>query len=767
MNIRVYFSLLLMFATGLTACDQRVRFESLTDPKVVSKAPDCTAVTPSIRGSTTVEVDTNTDLTFADATDVFWYIVLPDGERIFNGSKLEISVSQVGSYPAAVWGKNSCGVRHQINFDLVIVPSLKNPFISINNNAQYTRLANVDVQLSAVGASEMFVTFDSTCLGGGVWEPYSTQKSMALAQENLDARVFVKFKSSAKETACISDGITYDKTPPEVKFTSVPPAVSMQNSAIFDVATSDNVSGVKELECSLNGEAFKVCPARSEFNNLPYGIHKFEVRASDYAGNTSDVLGYEWNYKNNAPTVKILSGPDASTLKKDAEFTFVGEDDSGVISRYECSVDGDPFVNCTSPLSFTVDYGVHEFSVTAIDGAGLASQPAVYKWTVAKEPPPPVPPVVRIVKNPDAVTFDLVANFEFVATHSGVGIKSFYCQINKQVAVACASPKAYQLAPGVHSFAVYAIDNDGLKSNTAQFSWRIDKKRIPYNDSFIVDSSGRKLDIVVVIDNSHSMIEEQKKMAQRFSTFIETLKDLDWQLGIITTDARSGDKAWQDGRLLAFEGLKNTYSISAKTPDVNKVFEKTIRRKEKGSSTEEGIHSLYKAIQRSENKFLFRENSHIASVIVSDEDEMSSGEKLKDVNQPANLVEKIKDTFGTKNSYSNHSIVLPTGVVSTRKCPQVGDFYAGETYMKLSKMTDGFIGNLCDADYGPILKGIGDNIRSKAYTVQLRCVPTQAPVVTITPKPTTAISADLVGNRLTLKPYPNVGSKVEVEYYCD
>ena len=65
----------------------------------------------------------------------------------FQGSHLEISVDQVGSYPAAVWGLDGCGERRQINFDLVVVPSLKDPFISINNNAQYTRSENVKVQL--------------------------------------------------------------------------------------------------------------------------------------------------------------------------------------------------------------------------------------------------------------------------------------------------------------------------------------------------------------------------------------------------------------------------------------------------------------------------------------------------------------------------------------------------------------------------------------------------------------------------------------------
>lgn len=49
------------------------------------------------------------------------------------------------------------------------------------------------------------------------------------------------------------------------------------------------------------------------------------------------------------------------------------------------------------------------------------------------------------------------------------------------------------------------------------------------------------VDVLLVVDNSCSMIEEQKKLAQNFSSFIQYFDGtgVDWQLGVITTDMES------------------------------------------------------------------------------------------------------------------------------------------------------------------------------------------------------------------------------------
>ena len=765
--IKKTFLLSVLFLAGLTACDQKVRFQELPTESI-SRAPQCEALPVQLLGSTTIEIGVESDLKYTNASRVFWYVILPDGERIFEGPELKISIDQVGTYPAAVWGFDSCNIRKQVNFDIVVVPSLRNPFISINNNAQYTQKALVDVQLSAEGAQEMYLTDVVGCSSGGVWEPYRTSAQWELKKEGLQESVYVKFRSAAKETACVSDAITFDKTAPSIQLTAVPPARSLQKKARFEFTSEDAVSGVSAVECSLNGASFQVCPSPVEFDNLNYGQHNFKVRATDFAGNISSSVQYDWEYVNLPPTVKITSAPPVSTTAKEAQFAFEGADESGEAVRFECQLDGSARRDCLSPLQYTdLALGEHVFKVYAIDSSQLESEPAVHTWTIVRQPPPPAPPRVELTRTPEKVTYEKTAIFEFVATHSGVGIRSFYCSFNQESFRVCQSPDRFQVELGDHQFQVYAVDNSGLVSEKVAYSWRVEKKRTLYSDDFIVDTKANKLDVVVVIDNSPSMREEQAKMANRFRTFIDRLTGLDWQLAMITTDARTGKKEGQDGRFLPFVGLNNQYVINASTPGVEDVFSKTVRRKETGSSNEEGIHSFLKSIQRVENRFFFRPQSHVATIIVSDEDERSNGKKLKPENQPENLIAKFQEIFKNQNTYSNHSIVLQPGVVSTRKCPQVGDFAAGETYMRLSRLTGGVIGDLCEDDYGQILSGIGDHLQRQSYTVLLKCEPVEPPRVTLNPEPAQKVEVELDGRKLRVRPHPPLGTKVRVEYYCD
>ena len=66
-------------------------------------------------------------------------------------------------------------------------------------------------------------------------------------------------------------------------------------------------------------------------------------------------------------------------------------------------------------------------------------------------------------------------------------------------------------------------------------------------------SGARPVDILFVVDNSTSMEEEQRKMSERFTTFISDLQDVEYQIGITTTDLSSTNFN-QDGAIVEFEG---------------------------------------------------------------------------------------------------------------------------------------------------------------------------------------------------------------------
>jgi hypothetical protein len=85
-----------------------------------------------------------------------------------------------------------------------------------------------------------------------------------------------------------------------------------------------------------------------------------------------------------APDTPITSGPPAFGTDNTATFTFSS---SHTGSTFECSLDGGPFVPCTSPFT-TPDLppGEHTFAVRAISVAGIPDPtPTVYEWTIAAD----------------------------------------------------------------------------------------------------------------------------------------------------------------------------------------------------------------------------------------------------------------------------------------------------------------------------------------------------------------------------------------------
>src|SRR5690606_12181526 len=109
-----------------------------------------------------------------------------------------------------------------------------------------------------------------------------------------------------------------------------------------------------------------------------------------------------------------------------------------------------------------------------------------------------------------------------------------------------------------------------------------------------------KVDVLVVIDNSGSMKTEQQNMKSRFSSFIDKLSGLNWQLGIITTDV-TRDTELRDGRLIEMSGLNTrVLNTSMNINTVKTAFGNTIQRSESGSGSEQGIRASYRAVERSQ-----------------------------------------------------------------------------------------------------------------------------------------------------------------------
>jgi hypothetical protein len=179
------------------------------------------------------------------------------------------------------------------------------------------------------------------------------------------------------------------------------------------------------------------------------------------------------------------------------------------------------------------------------------------------------------------------------------------------------------------------------------------------NDVFVQELR-RKVDVLLVVDNSCSMIDEQQKLAGNFDNFIEQFltAEVDYQIGIVTTDMTDPD---QSGRLVG-----ETKIITADLPidEARQVFQDNVKVCSQGSGFERGLAAAEAALidhitgdpnNPGPNEGFLRDDAALSIVIVSDEDDLS----------PKTVGEYLRSLKGVKGAagYRDDTLVNISAVV--------------------------------------------------------------------------------------------------------
>ena len=107
--------------------------------------------------------------------------------------------------------------------------------------------------------------------------------------------------------------------PPAPAIDSGPADPTGSSSATFTF--SDSESGVS-FRCQLDGAGFSACTSPQSYSGLADGLHSFQVKARDAAGNESAPTSYGWTI--NAPPLVTLSAPAHGSSTTDSTPTFSG-----------------------------------------------------------------------------------------------------------------------------------------------------------------------------------------------------------------------------------------------------------------------------------------------------------------------------------------------------------------------------------------------------------------------------------------------------------
>jgi hypothetical protein len=278
-----------------------------------------------------------------------------------------------------------------------------------------------------------------------------------------------------------------------------------------------------------------------------------------------------------------------------------------------------------------------------------------------------------------------------------------------------------------------------------------------------------KVDILFVVDNSPSMYVEQRMLGQRFRSFISALNTVDWQIAFTTTDVSNGSFGIK-GSLLDLDGMPGSKILTSATPNLDRVFQRTVQRSESNcsfdcpTSDEQGLLATIMAMEKSltVNRSFFRENVDVAVIYISDEDEMSTGPR--DATKPIEVLNSFQNLWGSTKSLVSYGIVIQPGDVDclADKRDEGTTAYYGTHVTELAALTGGLTGSLCQADYSQTLEEIGRGVRSLVDVFELKSVPNGEVKVELNPHQDITWSMD--GKKLKFSQPPRQGTKIRVTY---
>ncbi len=277
------------------------------------------------------------------------------------------------------------------------------------------------------------------------------------------------------------------------------------------------------------------------------------------------------------------------------------------------------------------------------------------------------------------------------------------------------------------------------------------------NFSILVNPPNNKLDLLLVIDNSNSMLADNQKLAAKLSGFVTQLKNsqIDWQMCITVTSTLnvSGSARWGASVLwsnyVAPPGVSN-WILKPTATNLSNIFTDTINSIGagwSGTDDERGLKAAWWHLwngdpRYSGNSGCYRNDAALSMILISDEDERSIGglqsaeyysgefKPLETDDLPETLVAQVQDIFGTSKRFSFNSIIVkPDDTQCLASQDSVGSkAHYGRKYAEASVMSAGGQGSICDADFSTHLNYFKDVIQTSLNSFPLECSPYQSQI---------------------------------------
>ena len=231
------------------------------------------------------------------------------------------------------------------------------------------------------------------------------------------------------------------------------------------------------------------------------------------------------------------------------------------------------------------------------------------------------------------------------------------------------------------------------------------------SDEFVQNTAEHaKVDILWVMDNSGSMSDEQQALAYNFNAFISNFieKDIDFQMAITTTDARS----YYSGKMVGNSDKLTAQAAKDDEAQFMEDFRNMIKVGTRGSGHEMGLETSKDFFDR--YRSWAREEAYLIVVYISDEEDSSPDQ----VNDYIRNLQSLKTSAGMVKAYS---------IVTQSHNPNRQWETVGSRYMQVSEATGGEIADI-HQDFYQTLSGFGFKILDLLDSFPLSGVPVDAEI---------------------------------------
>ncbi|MFE8597384.1 choice-of-anchor D domain-containing protein [Archangium violaceum] len=300
-------------------------------------------------------------------------------------------------------------------------------------------------------------------------------------------------------------------------------------------------------------------------------------------------------------------------------------------------------------------------------------------------------------------------------------------------------------------------------------------KQMDKTDTFI-QQDGSKVDVLFVVDNTASMVEEQPRIVAAMPAFADAAlaRGVDLHVAVTTTGidpvsnaCPGGAQGGEAGRFVPVDGTRPRI-MTNRTPDLASVLQQNVNVGQ-CATVEQGFEAVRRALspplvnnaddprtapRNDGNLGFLRDEAALVVVFMGDEDDHS----------PDSVDTYVRFLRTRKGENQPQRMTIYAIAPTASGCPTSGG--AGTRYAEAASRTGGEVLSVCAADYAPLLRSVA----TKAFSAQDRfplSEPPDAGSITVRVNGSLVTSGwtyDGATNSVVFASAPASGAKVEVYY---